>query len=347
MLTLTGLVNVFLRQRRLILALGALGLVIAVVWSLLHVSYVATASFTPAAQSSPIQGAASVAQAFGINLGTASGEPSLDFYAALLRSRQVLNALVQARYRYVNRESGDTVSTTLLEEYGIVRDTSDRALLGATRRLRDKLEISTNPGANLVTVQVHAPGPELAEAVGSRLLQVLGEFNIEQLQSRASAERRFVEQRMERARTQLDVAEDSLRRFFERNRSYQNSPRLIFEAERLQRVIDLRQQVYTSLAEAYEQARISEVRDTPVITVVDSPDGSAIRQRHAVRNGIVGLILGLLIGVVAGFVREHLRREHEESPEDYSEFVRLRGGILGGLFTRTRAPATIRDHDHD
>lgn len=338
MLTLVALVNTFLRQRWAIIGLGVLGCVAAILWSLFRTSYAATASFTPAVQASSIQGAASVAQAFGINLGTGGAGPSLDFYVAVIRSREFLGDLVRTRYRYSSMGTGDSVSTTMLEAYGLGSDTSDRALLTASRRLRDQLDVSSDPRSNLVTVGVHAAGPELAEAVGRRLLELLSEFNIEQLQSRASAEREFVEQRMELARLQLDAAEDSLRRFLERNRSYQNSPRLLFEEQRLQRVIGLRQQVYTSLAESYEQARISEVRDTPVITVVDSPEGSAIRQRHAVRNGLVGLVLGLLVGTLIGFGREHLKREREENPEDYSEFVRLRRRMFGDFRTRHSGP---------
>jgi uncharacterized protein involved in exopolysaccharide biosynthesis len=334
MLTMVGLMNVLLRQRWIILGAGAFGLVVAVAWSVLKASYVSTASFTPAVQSPAIQNAASVAQAFGINLGTANAGPSLDFYVAVIRSRDLLADLVTTPYRFPGAGSGDTASASLLEIYGMESDTSDQALLPATRRLRGEIDIASDPGSNLVTVRVHAEGPELAEAVGSRLLELLGRFNIDQLQSRASAERKFVEDRMKLARSQLSAAEDSLREFLESNRSFENSPRLRFEEQRLQRNIDLRQQVYTSLAEAYEQARISEVRDTPVITVVDSPEGSAMRQRHAVRNGLVGLVLGLLLGTVIGSGREYLAREREEHPEDYSEFVRLRGRVFGKRLTR-------------
>jgi uncharacterized protein involved in exopolysaccharide biosynthesis len=51
--------------------------------------------------------------------------------------------------------------------------------------------------------------------------------------------------------------------FLQANRQWANSPDLTFQHDRLERDIALRQQVYTTLVQSFEQARISEVRDTP------------------------------------------------------------------------------------
>src|SRR2546428_650042 len=98
-------------------------------------------------------------------------------------------------------------------------------------------------------------------------LALVNTFNLERRQSRAAQEKRFVETRRTEARDELQVAEDRLKSFLERNRDYRNSPQLVFDQERLAREVALRQQLLTSLSQAYEQARIDEVRDTPVITV--------------------------------------------------------------------------------
>jgi uncharacterized protein involved in exopolysaccharide biosynthesis len=66
-------------------------------------------------------------------------------------------------------------------------------------------------------------------------------------------------------------AEDELQAFLQRNRDFRSSPQLSFAYDRLADNVSLRQQLYTAVAQAYEQARIEEVRDTPVITVVEAP----------------------------------------------------------------------------
>src|SRR3712207_7894583 len=56
----------------------------------------------------------------------------------------------------------------------------------------------------------------------------------------------------------------TLFRSYQRNRDYRNSPELTFQQERLSREVSRVQQLYGRLSEAYEQAKIEEVRDTPV-----------------------------------------------------------------------------------
>lgn len=333
MLTVTGLLNVLLRQRWLIGWTAVTGAVLAILVSMILAAYVARASFTPAGQASGMRGLAQVAQTFGVDVGAASGTgPTLDFYVSVLQSRQLLSQVVRSRFKSpTSAGSPGTASTTLLDVYGFHGDTSRRALLKAVDRFRRDLDVSSNPAANLVSFSVRAKDPDLAESIGRRLLDLVNEFNIHQLQFNAATERRFVQDRSEQARRQLRLSEDSLRTFLERNRSVDESPRLQFELQRMQRAIALRQQLYTTLAQSLEQARIAEVRDTPVITIVDAPEGSALRARHALRNGIMGLLVGLVLGIVLGFGRENFWMEREQHPEEHEEFTRLRKHV----FSRT------------
>src|SRR5438876_484305 len=87
----------------------------------------------------------------------------------------------------------------------------------------------------------------------------------------ASQERRFLGERLDTARAELRRAEGALEKFLQRNRSYPNSPTLLFEHDRLQREAGLRQDVYSMLTQAYEQARMQAVRNTPSISLIDHP----------------------------------------------------------------------------
>jgi uncharacterized protein involved in exopolysaccharide biosynthesis len=142
------------------------------------------------------------------------------------------------------------------------------------------------------------------------ILDRLNWFNLVTRQSQAGAERRFMEGRLDEARAELRTAEDRLQNFLQRNRDFRNSPELTFQQDRLARDVQMRQQVYTSLAQAYEQARIEEVRDTPVITVVEQPD-LPIRpdRRGAARSALVALIAGGMLGTLIAFVMTVMERE--------------------------------------
>ena len=143
---------------------------------------------------------------------------------------------------------------------------------------------------------------------------------------------------MRQAFQELGVAEDSLRGFLERNRTYQSSPALSFEAARLQRRLDLRQQVYSSLAQAFEQARIDEVRNTPVITVVDTPEESVRLDGKALPRAAVGLVIGLLLGMGVALVFEYVARRRQVAPEEFDEIR----GLLAGLRSKWSLRRTSR-----
>jgi uncharacterized protein involved in exopolysaccharide biosynthesis len=65
-----------------------------------------------------------------------------------------------------------------------------------------------------------------------------------------------------------------------------------------------RREIESTLAQAFEQARIDQVRDTPVITIVEPPIVPAVaNSRGIIRNAVLGLIVGLMGFVAWAFVR--------------------------------------------
>jgi uncharacterized protein involved in exopolysaccharide biosynthesis len=76
------------------------------------------------------------------------------------------------------------------------------------------------------------------------------------------------------------------------------------------------QELYTSIAREYELARLAEVNDTPVITVLDA--ATVPMRRSAPRRTLLVLIAGMLAGVLALGIaivevkRGELARAHPE-----------------------------------
>ncbi len=212
----------------------------------------------------------------------------------------------------------------------------------------EAVSVSTGRETGLVEVSVQTPWAGLSELLARRILERVNAFNLQTRQSRAAAERGFVEDRLAEARDSLRAAEDRLESFLESNRQFlanrSSSPELTFRHERLQRQVAMQQQVYTSLAEAYEQARIAEVRNTPVITVVESPE-RPVRpdSRQGVLKLALGVILGGMLGVFLAFGQEFMHRARSDEDEEYQEFSTLwaqtRADVksLGGLLGRRKS----------
>jgi hypothetical protein len=110
---------------------------------------------------------------------------------------------------------------------------------------------------------------------------------------------------------------DKLRTFLQHNRQG-NSPELKFEQSRLEREVGPNQQVVTSLAQSYEEVRIREVRNTPVITVIEPPTlATSADPRNRTTRAVIGLLLAGVLAVITGFIEDFSGRgqRHAEANE--------------------------------
>jgi uncharacterized protein involved in exopolysaccharide biosynthesis len=189
---------------------------------------------------------------------------------------------------------------------GIERD-------AAIRQLREMMATSASLKTGIVRFSVKSESPSLAVGIAQRVLSVLSQFNVKNRQTQAAAERAFVEQRLGEVASDLRLAELRLQEFLQRNRDYRGSPQLTFEFDRLSRDLSFRQQLYTSVAQAYEQAKIDAVRDTPLFSIIEVPQiPSAPNGRGIARGAILALLSGLFVGSFAaiGLAAYSNRRTH-------------------------------------
>ncbi|MDP2529451.1 MAG: GNVR domain-containing protein [Candidatus Palauibacterales bacterium] len=321
--------NVLLRHWRLVVGVPlALAFVVGLVGLLRPREYTSGASFMPNQGSSNNSALAGIAAQFGVNIGAQAGN-SPEFYADLLNSHDLLRSAVLSRYASSRggaaaADSGAASSTgwrDLVQIWEVSAGDSARSVEKAITLLGRRMTVGVRSQTGVVEVAVHTRDPSLSRQITSRLIDLVNTFNLETRQSQAGAQRKFIEGRLQVSRRQLLQSEDSLQAFLEHNRSYQNSPELQFEESRLQRHVDLRQQVYTSLAQSYEQARIDEVRTTPVITVVDPPELPARPdRRHLFLYVGIALVLGGIVGIVLAFAASYLERAREMDPGEFDEF---------------------------
>lgn len=332
-LSFLQLLNTILRHWWLLVLVPAVAVVVAVSLTWLQpVRYTAESTFAPATSSgSGPSGIASLAAQVGFDLGGGAGAESLDFYVQLLQSRELLQEAVNTRYE-VMTPRGETRAGTLVELWEVEGETPQRRELRAVRGLQRQLSIGTDNAAGLVRFRTSSEWEDLAVQLNRRLLDLMVEFNLEKRQSQARAERAFVEERLSDLRAELTVAEREFQSFLQSNRMYQQSPSLTFEANRLQRDVDVKTQVVVTLSQAYEQARIEEIRSTPLVTILDAPEGSSRpAPKRLTLAAVFAAVFGFFLALVIAFGREALRHQRETDPGAYEEFVRLRQGVAGRL----------------
>lgn len=322
-ISLIELANLILRNRRLIVLLPITLAVVVVAYSLAQPrTYSAKAMFVAqTAQSGP---AAVLANQFGIDLGSDNASQSPQFYADLLRSLEVRRQAVESEYTIGGGNTGPA-RATLISIYGIEGGGAVPAWRRAADRLEGQLAVNVARETGIVELEVSAESPALAEQIAARILHLLNDFNVRTRRTQVVEEKEFLAGRVLEARDSLLAAENRLEAFLERNRQFSNSPELSFEHDRYKRQVAMQQQIFTTLVESYEQARINAVREAPVFTVLQQPAGLAMPEaRGTLRKGFLALMFGGIVAIGTAYLRETGKRARKDSDDEYREFLRLR-----------------------
>lgn len=314
--SLLDAVNTVLANLRFVLGLPVMFVALALlITAIAPRTYTSEATFIVRARqsSSPVAG---IAAQLGITVSPTDPNQSADFYADLLTSHDVLDSAVRSVYTAGGRHA------TFVELLNPKGDTPALRADDAIRLLRKSVTVDQNRRTGLITLQVRTEWPEVSHEAATRLLSIINEFNLKMRHSQASEERTFVERRLADAAAALRIAESRQQEFLQSNRVYRNSPELSLEQERLARDVSLKQQLYTTLAQANEQARIDELRDTPFVTVVEEAT-TPLRPTPLpwLKRTAIALFLGLVLGVVIAFAR---RAAATLSEEGNIEFMTLR-----------------------
>jgi uncharacterized protein involved in exopolysaccharide biosynthesis len=246
------------------LASGAVvGIAIALV---LPPRYTATASFIAQSAATPAVPSALQGLAASVGLGAAR-DFSPQFYADLIRSRPVLLSALGHQYPPLDGSAGGTY----FEIAGIHGSSEAARDENGVRHLSRRVVARADVRTNVIDVAVTAASPEVSRQVLAVLLQALDSLNIGFRREQSRQLREFFETRVQVAQGELQQAESTYRSFLERNRVISNSPLLQFEDMRHRRVADLKQTVYTTVVRQYEEAKVQEARNVPILTILTAP----------------------------------------------------------------------------
>jgi uncharacterized protein involved in exopolysaccharide biosynthesis len=304
--SLADVVSLLRRERWSVALCMAFVLAALLTWTLLKGrEYTSVSSFTPLSSSVSPELAGAAVQ-FGINLpGSDDQTQSPAFYEALLGADHVLRETVNSEY--VDPSSGRQASlVTIWQADG---RSEEQRVASAIEDLGERIDVGSVQRTGIVTLRVRAESAELARGINARMLEVLHAFNLERRGSRAEKEREFVEGRVEAKLRDLRAAEDRLEAFLKANRSYERSPELRFQYERFVRDVSTHQAVYATLSQSLEQAKIDEVRDIPLFTLIDVPRAPVKPDARGLAfRGFLGLFGGAVLGIAVALLRDRRRR---------------------------------------
>jgi uncharacterized protein involved in exopolysaccharide biosynthesis len=341
-LTFSRWLSGLLEKTRLIVAItiGSVLLVVAATFIIPPV-YRARASFVANASSaSKIPSGLGSSSAFGGIIselgGSLSGDPSESpqFYLSLLGSRTLQERLLLSRFPNPRTEAKND-SATLLEILKL-KGSPAAQLEAGVKKITKAVNPGMDPRTAFVWFSVDAQWPELSAEVANRLIYLVSNFNRETRTSKAKSRREFVQMRYDSAQAALRLIEERERMFYEQNRGLITAPGLQFQLNQLKRDAELANSLYLSLASQLESARIDEINDAALITVIDS--AAVPRKAQWPRYGsalIAAVFFGLLFGLLTAGSLTVIQDWARRNPEEWNE--------LSSRLRRRRSVRTAAD----
>jgi uncharacterized protein involved in exopolysaccharide biosynthesis len=318
--SLFAIATVLIRNRRRILLWSLLGGLIALVAVLQRPRlYTASMSFVPQGTDATRSGLAALAGQLGLSAPSGNYSQQPEFYLNLLPSRELLLPIVRNTFTVAERGGASVAFYDLFRVPGPPGPAQEEA---AVKKLRGMIKTSQLRNTGIIRVAVATQLPSVSLRISEMLVAGLNEYNLRSRQGQAAAERRFVEGRLQIARDSLRAAEDRLQDFLTRNKSgITTSPHLISSSQRLERDVASKTTIVTALTQEYEDVRIREVRDTPTITIVESPAVSTLPEpRRRVMSVLLGLLFGGGVGMVFVLIRAAAANRRRVNDPDAAEF---------------------------
>lgn len=296
--------STFWVSRRLIVKLTGTFTIISIIVSFVLPTYYRSSTTllpeTEKGKVSMLGGLSDLAALAGVNVGADATVAKL--YPTIIESEAVLRNVIYTDY------STEKFSepANLIKFWGISEDTREREYEIAIKRLREDLEVSMDNKTSVVTLAIEAREPQLSADILNKITNQLDEFIRTKKRTNASEQRKWVEGRLVEIRKDLEKSENILREFRERNRRITDSPKLLLEQGRLMREVDINSTIYLELKKQYELVKIEEIKNIPIINVMDSARPAA-RREHPKRTLIVVSSSIFSFLAVLGYVFVRLR----------------------------------------
>lgn len=226
--------------------------------------------------------------------------PTTEFFADVLTSTELLSATLRTPFA---DPVNPTVKRSLLDLIDVSGPTPERRFGNGLRKFEKRVRVLISRKSGIVNLSVTLRDPVLSAMVANRMIDLLNRFNLERRQRSSTEQRRFAESRLTIARAELDSADLARQAFLDANRNYYESPRLLAVYDQLDRAVRVKEGILVGLTKTFEESRVAEVRDTPLLTIVDvaTPPDRPL-QRPVLWGGLAmgaGAVVGLISVILA------------------------------------------------
>ncbi|SVD31691.1 uncharacterized protein METZ01_LOCUS384545, partial [marine metagenome] len=164
--------------------------------------------------------------------------------------------------------------------------------------------------------------------VNKQVLAELQELNRFFKNQHVNEKVQFINNRINSVENDLESSEKILKSFREQNQQI-SSPALQLEFERFTRDVEIQKEIYLTLKQQLELAKIEEIQKDSVLQILDepqiplNPSGSNLKL-----SVLLAGILGISLGMILGFVRSYIKTsdiEERKKLRRIKSFIKKKG----------------------
>tara|TARA_B100001057_G_scaffold499973_1_gene612772 strand:+ start:3120 stop:4181 length:1062 start_codon:yes stop_codon:yes gene_type:complete len=147
--------------------------------------------------------------------------------------------------------------------------------------------------------------PELATKIMDNIYKSIVTYSNEIVNQKASEKRQFIDLRLNEVKDDLENYENQLLDFSEKNKDINFSPRLTLQKDRIQKNISLHKQLYFTLADQLELAKINEKDNTSSFFLLDEPGVYSTKNGLSlIKGGLFIVLFSIIINFLILAIRD-------------------------------------------
>ncbi len=298
----------------------------------------------PDNQVSNMGGLAGIASQFGVNVPSGNNTADLSspsMIPELLNSRRFAEKIIIKEFYTKKFNQKLPLIDILMSGNKSIGNFQDDIITESVSKFQSMITFEKDPMNLIYKIKIISFEPELAKNLADSVLTELEALNKYFKVQLTNEKIEFIENRIKSVEDDLIESELKLKKFNEQNRQI-SSPALQLELDRLTREVELQKNIYLTLKQQLELAKIDQIQKASIIQILDKPHifKSPIN-RKLFLSTVLALTFGILSGILVGFIRSFSKYADRDDKKKLRRMKNFFNKKVKDIFMDTRISGTI------
>ena len=241
-------------------------------------------------------------QSLAANLGINNSNNDQNFNIPdVVRSRLIASKAINQKWNIKNEKSIDLKKLWNLNKIpwyqSFYSTTVDSIAINekAIKKFNNHIQVNEDRISGLIKISTTFQDPYIAAGVANFIGNQVELYIQKENSAQSTKEKLFISERLLIVKKELEIAELELKNFKESNRGYEDSPELFMIFSQLFREVEAKKEVYLTLQQQLELARIEEVKQSPILHILDH---AVPPIRKSFPNRVLFLMISAFLGIL-------------------------------------------------